>query len=134
MVNSGSMIDSSERAPFNLTQPIPYDELDNLDRDEDIDKYGYIANENRNVEIHVYRYPDDSLSFVALDEDGVEVSDYQLPDEYTLESLEIKPMSKYATDRYGRKYPVIDIDNRVDISDIDDEYYDTIDTDDKYNN
>ena len=52
----------------------------------------------------------------------------------TLESLEIKPMSKYATDRYGRKYPVIDIDNRVDISDIDDEYYDTIDTDDKYNN
>lgn len=131
-IGSFSNVQSSGEYPsFNLTKPIPSD-TDNEVNEEFANTYSYIANENRNVSINVYRYPDQSVMFVALDEEGNEVPDYELPDEDTLDSLDIKPLSKYAVDRYGRKYPIIDVDNRVDLDDIDDEYYDTVNDDDKY--
>ena len=117
--------------PFNVSQPIPqnysYD-----GNDIDVDTTGYIANEKRNVEICIYKYDDGSMRFVALDEDGEVVHNYELPDESLLASIHTKPLSNYAYDEYDRKYKIIDVSSCVTLDDIDDDKYDTVTTDDKY--
>jgi hypothetical protein len=111
---------------FNISQPI-----DNFNQSvpsitsDDVDQYGYIRNESRNVDICVRRYPDGRLEFVAIDGDGEEVHDYELPNDDLLDTVEIKPMSKYAYDTYQRKYRIIDID-------YDNPAYDNATNDDKY--
>ena len=118
---------------FNITQPIPYANTDSGYDEIVADKYGYIANENRNVEICIYRYEDGSMKFVALDEDGEVVHNYELPSEVLLDDIRTKPMSSYAYDKYDRKYKIIDISTSgVDLSDMDDDNYDDISDDDKY--
>lgn len=114
------------RASFNITQPIPEEYVSDADNtyDETVDKYNYIKNEHRQPEVCVQRWEDGTLKFIALDKDGLEVEDYALPGEDLLESMDIKPMSNFAYDIYGRKYSIIDINTSgVDLDDIDDENY-----------
>ena len=85
----------------------------------EFDPYGYIHNENRDVHICIQRFPDGRLEFVALDDNNESVDDYELPDEDLLLSLEIRPFSNYASDEFGRRYRIIDIDSDgMDISDV----------------
>lgn len=116
---------------FNISQPLPIDSYGEVRQSSD--KYGYIRNENRNVQICLYRYPDDSMSFVALADDDTEVLDYELPDDDLLESMSIRPGAAYGYDKFGRKYKIIDIENQVsdDIISSDD-YDDEYENDDKY--
>lgn len=82
------------------------------------DPYGYIHNESRDISICIQRFPDGRLEFVAVDGNGEGVDDYELPDDDLLLSLEIRPLSNFATDEFGRRYRIIDIDaNGIDISD-----------------
>ena len=114
------------RASFNITQPIPEEYIDEPDKssDIDVDKYNYIKNEYRQPEICVQRWEDGTLKFIALDKDGLEVEDYALPGDDLLESMDIKPMSNFAYDMYGRKYSIIDVTTSgVDLDDIDDDNY-----------
>lgn len=135
-----------ESTGYNISQPLvnsnpyanelsPYNQANsnygNMEID-DVDKYGYIRNENRNVDICVYRYEDGGVEFVALDEHGEVVHDYELPGSNLLDTLEIKPMSKYAYDKFQRKYRIVDVTSTVDLSDLDDNKYDDMDSDDKY--
>ena len=113
---------------FNLTQPLPLDAYGD-DYDGYSDKYGYIKNENRNVQICLYRYPDDSLSFIALADDDSEVTDYELPDDDLLETMSIRPGAAYAYDKFGRKYRILDVDDSVEDDIISDDEYEE---DDKY--
>ena len=119
-------------APFNVSQPIPQQYSYDGD-DVEVDSTGYIANEKRNVEICIYKYDDGSMKFVALDEDGEVVHNYELPDESLLASIHTKPMSSYAYDEYDRKYKIVDVSSCVSLDDIDDDKYDNVSTDDKYN-
>lgn len=117
---------------FNITQPIINQGESDMVYE---DKYGYISNEKRNVSICVNRYPDGSLQFIALDEDGINIKDYQLPDPILLDDIKIKPMSNFAYDRFDRKYRIIDVDLNdmvADLDDLDDDYYDSVTNDDKY--
>lgn len=98
---------------FNITQPLPIDTYGD-DYNGYSDKYGYIKNENRNVQVCLYRYPDDTLSFVALADDDTEVPDYELPDIDLLETMSIRPGASYAYDKFGRKYKILDVDNQPD--------------------
>lgn len=129
MLSDGYQNDSGQapRASFNITQPIPEEYIDapNTSYDNtDVDKYNYIKNEYRQPEICVQRWEDGTLGFIALDKDGLEVDDYALPGDDLLETLDIKPMSNFAYDKYGRKYSVIDIaTSGVDLDDIDDVDY-----------
>ena len=111
------------KASWNITQPIP-DDFGDTQTGVDGDKYGNIRNEERQPEICVQRFEDGRLSFIALDKDGLEVEDYELPREDLLETLSIKPMSNFAYDKCGRKYTIIDITTSgVDLSDLDDDNY-----------
>lgn len=85
----------------------------------DGDPYGYIANEGRNVEICLQRFPSGRTAFVALDADGESVDDYELPGDDLLKTMSFSPMSKYATDQAGRKYRIIDFNTVEDLSDLD---------------
>lgn len=96
---------------FNITQPLPIDAYGD-DYNGYSDKYGYIKNENRNVQVCLYRYSDDTLSFVALADDDTEVPDYELPDIDLLETMSIRPGASYAYDKFGRKYKILDVDNQ----------------------
>lgn len=85
----------------------------------EFDPYGYIHNENRNIRICIQRFSDGRLEFVALDENNESVDDYELPDDDLLLSLEIRPFSNYASDEFGRRYQIINIDSEgIDISDV----------------
>lgn len=100
---------------FDLTRPIG--EYNSYSEDSDIT--GYIKYEDRGVEIVVVRHRDGRLSFSAIDEDGEEVDDYELPGDDLLDTLFIAPMSSYAYDKYSRKYKILDYqDSTVDISDV----------------
>lgn len=117
---------SQPRASFNITQPIPEEYTEGPDEsyNTDVDKYNYIKNEHRQPEICVQRWEDGSLRFIALDKDGLEVEDYALPGDDLLETMDIKPMSNFAYDMYGRKYSIIDVTTSgVDLDDLDDENY-----------
>lgn len=67
----------------------------------------YIENETRNVKIYVCQHDDGTNEFIAIDEDGVIIEDYDIPSDDLLASLSIKPGSKFAYDIYSRKYPII---------------------------
>ena len=128
--------DEEDDIQFNVTQPI--NQQLGISEDEygdyEIDKYGYIANEKKNVDIVVERYPDGSMKFAALDENGDKVSNYELPNAILLQDLQIKPLSTYAHDKFDRKYKIIDVPlQTVDLDELDDDYYDSITNDDKYN-
>lgn len=132
----GNEIDNEYRDDigFNISQPIPQ-EYQQYSNDEELsaDPYGYIANENKGVQICLHRFDDDTLRFVAIDDNGETIDDYELPDDSLLSDMRIKPMSSYAYDRYDRKYKIIDIQTSgVDLDDLDDDYYDTVTNDDKY--
>lgn len=101
----------SGRVGFNISQPIPnqYDD-DEEDDDDEYDKYNYINREKDNVSVCIQRFSDGDYSFVALDENGDEVLDYELPDHVALNSVKFSPTSNIATDKYGRKYRIVDID------------------------
>ena len=120
---------ASNPGSFNISQPIEstrtYSEPISVD---EVDAHGYIRNELRNVDICIHRYPDGRLEFAAIDANGEQVYDYELPNDYLLETIDIKPMSKYGYDEYQRKYRVIDIED----IDYDDPKYDTATNDDKY--
>lgn len=99
------------RAGFNLSQGLPsqyQDEPD--DDDQDADPYGYIRNENKNVDIVIQRFSSGRIAFGAIDEDGEFIDDYEIPADDVLDSIRINPGSKYAYDGFGRKYKVVDID------------------------
>lgn len=113
------------RAEWNITQPIPESMMtDDNSTDITADKHGYIQNEYRHPEVCVQRFDDNRVTFIALDEDGLEVEGYELPGDDLLESLDIKPMSNFAYDKYGRKYTIIDVNTSgADLSDLDDPNY-----------
>lgn len=108
----------TKRVSRSITSPIVWDN-DSSDTNSNADPYGYIRNENSNVKICVERYDDGRLNFVAVDDDGEEVDNYELPGDDLLLDLEIRPMSNWATDSMGRRYRIIDVNSDgVDISDI----------------
>lgn len=102
---------------FNITDPGSYEDQPDDDL-SDVDPYGYIRNEGRDVEVCVQRFPSGRTAFVALDANGESVDDYELPDSRYLDSLNIRPTSRYATDMTGRRYRIIDFDPDEDISDV----------------
>lgn len=117
---------------FNITQPLSNTTISSNYSNNNADKYGYIRNENKHVDICLYRFNDNHLEFVALDENGNEVPDYELPSDMLLDTIDIKPMAKYGYDKFQRKYRIIDVNDTVDLRNIDDESYDSENTDDKY--
>lgn len=123
---------------FNISSPIPeqymnYEKSPVEDDSDEPDKYGYIAHEHDNVSICVQRYENGSMNFIAVDENGNNVPDYELPSQDLIDSLDIKPMATFAYDKYHRKYKILDVESYSDLSDLDnDDYYDSINSDDKY--
>lgn len=103
---------------FNITDHMREDIEYTDGRDFDTDPYGYIRNEGKDVEICIQRFPSGNMSFIALDADGESVDDYELPDPSFLQTLSIRPTSKYANDETGRRYRIVDFDPNEDISDI----------------
>lgn len=102
---------------FDLTRPLSSEYNHYFETDSD--DTGYIRNEDRGVEIVVIRHQGGSLSFSAIDQDGEEVDDYELPGDDLLDTLAIAPMSSTAYDKYSRRYRIIDYSsNAVDISDV----------------
>lgn len=73
------------------------------ERPEEVEKY--LEYEDRNVTIWVYMNQNDSedYEYVALDEEGLELSDYPLPLKNT---LSINRSTNIATDTFGQKYPI----------------------------
>lgn len=119
---------------FNLSQPLAmagYDGYEDIN-EIDADAHGYIRNEANGVDVFVYRYDDGSLEFVALDKDGNEIYDYELPNNDLLYSMTVKPMSPYAYDEYGRQYKIVDKSSAVDLDDLDDPELDNYVPTDKY--
>ena len=119
---------------FNLSQPLSmagYDGYEDIN-EIDADAHGYIRNEANGVDVFVYRYDDGSLEFVALDKDGNEIYDYELPNNDLLYSMTVKPMSPYAYDEYGRQYKIVDKSSAVDLDDLDDPELDNYVPTDKY--
>jgi hypothetical protein len=53
----------------------------------------------------MYDKASDTKTFIAEDEDGNIIDDYPLPK--TIDSISINHSTLVATDRYGKKYPVI---------------------------
>ena len=120
-LDDDSYAEQTPRKSRSITSSIYYQEDDD-NSNSDADPYGYIRNEKNGVSICVERYSDGRINFVAIDENGDGVDNYELPGDDLLLDLEIRPMSKWATDSVGRRYRIIDVDpNGVDISDILDE-------------
>lgn len=125
MAPEGMQLDESqsetEYQRYNISDGFAYD--DSGADDVDGDPYGYIKHEGDGVEVCVQRYSDGSIEFVALDQNGNYVEDYELPSKEVLDGVTIAPMSHYANDMVGRKYRVIDFNPDQDLSDIDDDKY-----------
>lgn len=118
--------DKIPRADFNITQPIPeeYAPQEEEPATDGVDDYNYIKNEYRQPDICIQRWEDGTIRFIAIDKDGLEVEDYALPGDDLLETIDIKPMSNFAYDKYGRKYTIIDVSTSgVDLDDLDDDDY-----------
>lgn len=66
-----------------------------------------IANENRNVRVVVYQNAQDNSEweFVAIDAEGQEVIDYELPDVMHIGKMTFR--EKFASDERGRSYEII---------------------------
>lgn len=123
-----------EAKRFNITRlgAIPH-QSDESTCSENVDPYGYLASEQRNASVVVERYSDGSMAFAAIDENGEYIDHYDLPSSDLIDTLNVKPMSNYAYDDYGRKYRIIDVDtDGVSLDDIDDTSYENISNDDKY--
>ena len=109
--------DGLETNRFNITAPLyGYDDED--DYEASADPYGYLRNENRDISICVQVYQDGNMEFVAVDENGEYVEDYELPGDDLLDTMTIRPTSSYATDAEGRRYKIIKFDGKSDLSDI----------------
>lgn len=114
--------DQSPRKSRSITSSLYYEDDNDDYVSNNADPYGYIRNEKNGIKICVERYPDGRVNFVAVDENGDGVDDYELPGDDLLMDLEIRPMSQWAVDGVGRRYRIIDVDaDGVDISDILDE-------------
>jgi hypothetical protein len=74
------------------------------ERPDEVEKY--LEYEDRNVTVWIYMNQNDTEDFeyVALDEDGEEITDYPLP--FTDTALSINRSTNIATDTYGQKYPI----------------------------
>lgn len=103
---------------FNLTDPDMYDDepYDTSTDQNSSDPYGYIRHANDDVEICVEQLPSGNLSFVAIDKNGDYLDDYEVPGKMMLDSLNISPISKYATDKAGRRYRIINFETQLDIN------------------
>ena len=81
MAPEGMQLDESqsetEYQRYNISDGFAYD--DSGADDVDGDPYGYIKHEGDGVEVCVQRYSDGSIEFVALDQNGNYVEDYELP-------------------------------------------------------
>ncbi|MCM1218688.1 MAG: hypothetical protein NC548_29725 [Lachnospiraceae bacterium] len=101
---------------FDLTRPIGSEY--NHYFDPDSDATGYIRNEDNGVEVVVLKYGNGAMQFAAIDQEGEQVDDYELPGQDLLDTLSITPMSNTAYDKYSRRYRIIDYSSNVDISDV----------------
>lgn len=100
---------------FNLTDPTVWGSQ-SLDYDEeDADPHGYIRHSGKGVEVCIERLPSGNLSFVAIDANGEYLDDYEVPGQEMLDSVQISPISKYASDKAGRRYRVIDFEEAIDL-------------------
>lgn len=109
---------SSFSQRFNPTQIAMGYDMDE-EQQEEYDVPNAIKYENSNVQIYVMRYRDGGMEFRAIDENDNFVDDYELPEDYLLDSMQFRPNSNYAFDEYGRKYKIKFVD-----SDFDDKYSD----------
>ena len=128
---------------LNLSQPSSFINGPDLN-ESDADKYGYIKYETLNAQVCICRHEDGSMEFVAIDEDNNVIPDYELPSNNLIVNVSIKPGSQYGYDEYSRKYRVFDAEeinfNPVSQNDpygnsspeLDDEPYDDVTNDDKY--
>ena len=73
------------------------------ERPDEVEKY--LEYEDRNVTIYAYIDQNDAenYEFVALDEDGEEITDYPLPYK---NKLSVNRSTNIATDTFGQKYPI----------------------------
>lgn len=70
----------------------------------------YIMYENMNVELKIkYNTINDDWRVVAVSENGGELLDYPIPDKKDLGKVKFSADHKYATDKFGRSYKVIEI-------------------------
>ena len=108
---------------YNLSQPMSINS-DTDDEDDDVDEYGYIKNENKDVTICVQRFSDGTMSFIAVDGDGnfLDKDEYELPDNSIIDSYSSRPDSSFIYDIYQRRYKIIDIDTDYEsLDDLDDD-------------
>ena len=79
----------------------------NNDRSIEADKY--IIYENMNVDLRIkYNAVNDDWRVIAVTEDGQELADYPIPDKKDLGKVKFSADHKYATDKFGRSYKVIE--------------------------
>lgn len=115
---------------FNISQPNTYIntsdnnyQYNNDSESNNIDEFGYIRHEYDDIQVCIERLPDGGMVFVAINNNGEPVDDYELPDSSLTDTISIPPMSNFGYDKFGRKYKIIDAGGDVDISDvIDDEF------------
>lgn len=70
----------------------------------------YILYENLNVELKIkYNAVNDDWRIIAVGDNGNEVLDYPIPDKKDLGKVKFSVDHKYATDKFGRSYKVIEI-------------------------
>ena len=70
----------------------------------------YILYENLNVELKIkYNAVNDDWRIIAVGDNGNEVLDYPIPDKKDLGKVKFISDHKYATDKFGRSYKVIEI-------------------------
>ena len=78
------------------------------DRSDEANKY--ILYENLNVELKIkYNAVNDDWRIIAVGDNGNEVLDYPIPDKKDLGKVKFSADHKYATDKFGRSYKVIEI-------------------------
>ncbi len=119
MVNNASRSDEEDNDDFE--DYYLDDELDNYDKliSDRLEEEGnpfrtdlgnkYIENEIRNVSIAIKKCIDSGdWEFIALDKDNQQVFDYPLPSKETIGRIKFSSDSRYATDKLGRSYKVIE--------------------------
>lgn len=78
------------------------------DRSDEANKY--ILYENLNVELKIkYNAVNDDWKIIAVGDNGNEILDYPIPDKKDLGKVKFSADHKYATDKFGRSYKVIEI-------------------------
>lgn len=113
-----SEMETAPRVPnrsFNLTEPKIWGSQSFNGEQMNADPHGYIRHSGKGVEVCIERLPSGNLSFVAIDANGEYLDDYEVPSQEMLESIQISPISKYASDKAGRRYRVIDFNEAIDL-------------------